>query len=376
MPGIWIVAGVSGSGRIEKLNELAEYSKLKGKTVKVFDVGEYIRQKAKEYQIPFSLSRILNMDHTALSLLRALAIQSIRQEIEKDKNIDLVFIGMHALFVWKNRLIQGTSYYDLYPVDIRGIITIVDDVISIYKTNQNNPKWKETELPSVVSLQRWMMEEELLSDAFASMKNVQMYVMAKNQPVSNLFAFFFEKKKRIYLSYPITAIRDNPEVLDRIQNEYKPKLEKLFYVFNPLDIKDKTHVSQKNNEIPGFLEKESTDLVDARTIERDFRFISQSDAVVVIYTTDKLSPGVAAEMNYAYSHQIPVYVLFPGEPSPFLTDIASVYRNEADFFSAITTFAGIESNNDIQMIAEKTAEQSNQMVTTFMGNHALIEPGS
>lgn len=355
MPEIWIVAGVSGSGRIEKLNELAEYSESKKKTVKVFDVGEYIKQKAEEYQIPFSLSRILNMDHTALSLLRALAIQSIRQEIDKDQDADIVFIGMHALFVWKNRLIQGTSYYDLYPVDIRGIITIVDDVITIYQTNQNNPKWKETELPSVVSLQRWMMEEELLSDAFASMKNVQMYVMAKNQPVKNLFAFFFQDKKRIYLSYPITAIRDNPEVLDRIQNEYKPKLEELFYVFNPLDIKDKTHVSQKNDKVPGFLEKDCVDLIDARTIDRDYRFISQSDAVIVIYTTDKLSPGVAAEMNYAFSHQIPVYVLFPSEPSPFLTDIANVYQNESDFFAAIEKFAK-ENDKDPTKINDNSGE--------------------
>lgn len=356
MPHIWIVAGISGSGRIEKLNELAEYSKSKGKTVKVFDVGKVIEQKAKENQISFSLSRILNMDRTVLSLLRALAIQSIKREIAQDKNVDIVFIGMHALFLWRGRLIQGTSYYDLLSVDIEGIITIVDDVITIFKTNEKNPKWKEVKMPSVVSLQRWMMEEELLSEVFASMKNVQMYVMTKNQPVQNLYTFFFEKKKRIYLSFPITAIRDNIEVLNRVQNDYKPKLEELFYVFNPLDIKDKTYVVQENNEIQGYLEKENVDLIDARTIERDYRFIAQSDAVIVIYTTDKLSPGVAAEMNYAYSHQIPIFMLYPGNPSPFLTDVANVYKDETEFFSAITAFANIDREDDEQKDVESLSD--------------------
>jgi hypothetical protein len=31
-----------------------------------------------------------------------------------------------------------------------------------------------------------------------------------------------------------------------------------------------------------------------RTIERDYRFIDQSDVVVVLYMTEKVSPGVLA----------------------------------------------------------------------------------
>ena len=281
----------------------------------------------------------MNLDKTTLSLLRALAIQSINHEISLDNESDMVFIGMHALFLWKERLIPGVSYSDLLSVKLDGIITVVDDVITIQKVNAENPKWKEGGLPSPVSLQRWMREEELLSDVFASIKGVRMYVLAKNQKIENLYRFFFEEKKRIYLSYPITAIREDPETLDTIQTKYKSKLEEMFYVFNPLDILDKTHVSRKVKEIDGFLEKECVSLVDARTIERDYRFISQSDAVVVIYPTNKLSPGVSAEMNYAYSHQIPVFMFFPGTVSPFLSEIARVYKDEQAFFAALESFS-------------------------------------
>ncbi len=340
----WLVTGVSGSGRIEMLKDLEDYAKTQDKKIKVIDVGKAIEAQAKENRIPFDSDRILNMDQATLTLLRALAVKAVIQEIENDeaqppdKKSDIIFIGMHALFFWEGKLIPGVSYHDLLAIDLDGIITVVDDVKTVCETNAKNPKWAQNP-PSPESFQRWMMEEELLSDVFASIKGVPMYVFAKNQGIENFFDFFFSKKKKIYLSYPITAVRkEHPELLERILNEYKPRLEKMFFVFNPLDIMDKTHVSQSFSDIPGFMDPDSVALIDARTIERDYRFIAQSDAVVVIYLTDKQSPGVYAEMHYAYYHQIPVYMLFTESISPFLDKIANIYNNEDDFFIALEDF--------------------------------------
>lgn len=339
MPKVWLVTGISGSGRIEFLNELRDYANSQGKKVTVIDVGEKIRQKAIENNISFVADRILNLDRISLSLLRALAIQTIIQDISRDDTSEIIFIGMHALFYWRGKLIPGVSYSDLNSIKLDGVITVVDDVITICKNNINNPKYADGSLPSPESFQRWMMEEELLSDVFASIKGVPMFVLAKKHRIENLYSLFFGDKKRIYLSFPITAIRDRQDILNKIQNEYKNKLESLFFVFNPLDIMDKTHASQKNDEVAGFLEQGSLELIDSRTIERDYRFISQSDAVVVIYPTDKLSPGVSAEMSYAYSHQIPVFMLFSGHVSPFLDEIADVFHDEEPFFSKLEEFA-------------------------------------
>lgn len=342
MPQVWAVTGVSGCGRIEFLDDFKLFAEKRGKAVKVIDVGAVIQQKAIENNVAFVLDRILNLDRTTLSLLRALAVQTINQEISKDDESDVIFIGMHALFTWKNRLIPGVSYSDLLSINLDGIINLVDDVITIQKVNALNPKWANGDLPSPASLQKWMMEEELLSDVFASIKGVPMFVLAKNQKMENVYKLFFESTKKIYLSFPITAIRDDSELLKTIQEGYKPRLEELFYVFNPLDIMDKTHVANKTTEateLEGFLSRENIDLIDARTIERDYRFIAQSDAVVVIYPTDKLSPGVSAEMNFAYAHQIPVYMLFPGKVSPFLAEIANVYQDQEEFFAVLNDFA-------------------------------------
>ena len=216
MPKVWLVTGISGSGRIEFLNELRDYANSQGKKVTVIDVGEKIRQKAIENNISFVADRILNLDRISLSLLRALAIQTIIQDISRDDTSEIIFIGMHALFYWRGKLIPGVSYSDLNSIKLDGVITVVDDVITICKNNLNNPKYADGSLPSPESFQRWMMEEELLSDVFASIKGVPMFVLAKKHRIENLYSLFFGDKKRIYLSFPITAIRDRQDILNKI----------------------------------------------------------------------------------------------------------------------------------------------------------------
>jgi nucleoside 2-deoxyribosyltransferase len=57
--------------------------------------------------------------------------------------------------------------------------------------------------------------------------------------------------------------------------------------------------------------------IKTRTISRDYQFIHQSDFMIVIYPTDKLSPGVLSEMNYAAHHNKPVYAVYTGARSIF-----------------------------------------------------------
>ena len=61
--------------------------------------------------------------------------------------------------------------------------------------------------------------------------------------------------------------------------------------------------------------------VKTRTISRDFQFIHQSDFVVVLYPTDKLSPGVLSEMNYASRYNKPVYAVYSHARSPFFENL-------------------------------------------------------
>ncbi len=63
------------------------------------------------------------------------------------------------------------------------------------------------------------------------------------------------------------------------------------------------------------------DQIKMRTVDRDYQFIKQSDFIVVMYPTDKLSPGVLSEMNFAYRYNKPVYAYFPHTRSPFFENL-------------------------------------------------------
>ncbi|HQT94570.1 MAG: hypothetical protein B7Z68_08905 [Acidobacteria bacterium 21-70-11] len=321
----WIVTGVSGSGRIELLNELAEYCSSQSRTVLVHDVGAMMADEARRQRLQVADDKILDVDADLLRTLRAAAIKEVRVRICEHPTANLHLIGIHASFRWKDRLIPGISFIDIGDLRPDGFINVVDDVKTVHDRNSKNSKWDVTSLPNLERTQDWMIEEEFITEVLAEVQSKPMYLVARKHKVSNLADLFFSAKKRIYLSYPITAVRkDDPELLARIQGPILSELERLFVVFNPLAIEDMSLVAAKG--LPETVDQVTSDaraLIKSRTVERDYQFIDQSDAVVVYYMTDKVSPGVLAEIYYAHRNMKRVYLCFPYALSPFLEGAAT-----------------------------------------------------
>ena len=317
----FVVTGVSGSERIELLNELKEELVMKGKTVNVYDIGILIYKFARESSIKISDQKVLDIDRDVLVLLRKLALKEIYAQIMKNP-VDFNFIGTHATFRWKGRLISGLSFKDLSELKIDVFINIIDDVEKIYKRNSINPKWKEVELPTPEETNNWIMEEEFITQVISEIYNVPYLLIGRNHRITNLSNLFLTSMKKIYLSYPITHIeKENPKLLNHVRESVLPKLEEKFIVFDPLVIKNMKLASTRQIDLPDSVEKISDKVVaqiSARTIERDYKFIDQSDFVVVIYLTEKVSPGVLSEIIYAHKHNKPVYMVFSSSHSPFL----------------------------------------------------------
>jgi nucleoside 2-deoxyribosyltransferase len=112
-------------------------------------------------------------------------------------------------------------------------------------------------------------------------------------------------------------------------------MNKNFIVFDPLSIKDmelvnlaKTSPSSEQGgasdpEIMTIsrIDQNVSEQIKTRTISRDYQFIRQSDFIVVIYPTDKLSPGVLSEMNFASRYNKPVYAVYSHARSPFFENL-------------------------------------------------------
>ena len=196
----WILTGISGSGRIELLNEIGVFLTGKGKSVKVYDVGELIKDECIKNNIPIVDNRLLDIDHAQIKLLRASALKEVEINILKNHDIDLHLIGLHGTFRWKSRLIPGISYQNLMSIGPHGFINVVHNVKNIFETNKKNQKWDDDTLPGIKETQDWMIEEEFTTELLAEVLNIPMYLIAREHKVSNLSDIFLTNKKKVYLS--------------------------------------------------------------------------------------------------------------------------------------------------------------------------------
>lgn len=345
----WVFTGISGSGRIELLEEIKVEAEGRGKSVRVHDVGALIRQEAITHKIPIVDERFLDMDNSQLRLLRASSLKEVEVEIIKGGEVDFNLIGIHATFRWKGRLIPGISYQDASRLAPDAFISVTNNVKEVWETNQKNAKWDQHTLPNFEKTQDWMMVEEFATEIMADVQGKPIFLASRNHNIANLTDLLLTEKKRIYLSYPITAVQeDQPELLARIQGEILDKLEELFVVFNPLAVEDMPLASPTaSDDLPQLVDQltpAAIELIKTRTIERDYQFIDQSDAVVVFYLTERVSPGVLAEIYYAKRNQTPVFMVFPGKRSPFIEDAVTVI--EADLDSLIDRLAAFASNGE------------------------------
>ena len=309
---------------------MADFEELCGeKNVQIgfFNVGDFMHNAAAESGVRFT-EKVLDSDPVVLSLARRSAFHEITN---RASDYEHAFIGLHSCFRWRGRLIEGISARDIreFPADV--FVNVVDDLADITNRMDLNPQWTGMRREEI---NVWLDEEEFLTKQMASLNSNPHYTVARRHNLENFYDLLFSDKQKFYLSYPITLLRDDADHLNRIQ-AFGSKMRKDFIVFDPLDIKDMELIHDTDTECCGKSESATSDKITtisnidasfseqikARTISRDFQFIHQSDFVVVLYPTDKLSPGVLSEMNYASRYNKPVYAVYAHARSPFFENL-------------------------------------------------------
>lgn len=309
-----IVTGISNSGRREFMEEFERLCKQNKTDIAFWDIGTVMKQTAKESGIDFTDLKVLDSDATVLSLARRTAFYKISLEAQRKQHS---CVGIHACFRWRGVLIEGLAYREIleFPADI--FLNVVDNIQDIIARFAENPQWSWMKSDEVGV---WMDEEEFITEQLAKLCGKPFYVVAREQPVEDVYDLVFGSKKKFYLSYPITAIEDQPEELEKIRGAVN-RLRSHFICFDPLYIKDMSlarELEKMDRETKlADIDSRMIDHIKTRTVDRDYQFIRQSDFIVVMYPTDKLSPGVLSEMNFAYRYNKPVYAYYPYARSPF-----------------------------------------------------------
>ena len=327
-----ICTGISCSGRKELMANFKILCMKQKLNIGFFNVGDVMHRVAAEARVHFT-DKVLDSDPAVLSLARRTAFYEIARRAE---DYEHAVIGLHACFRWRGSLIEGFSFRDIEILLPDLLINVVDNITDISERMENNPQWEGM---GKAALNVWLDEEEFLTRQLAHFTEKPHYTVARQHDLENFYELLFSPKPKFYLSYPITLLRDTPKEIEKIR-EIGEKLSRSFIVFDPLTIKDMelvTLTKDEGDDAPRVSEMgaEVIEQIQTRTISRDYQFVHQSDFVVVIYPTDKLSPGVLSEMNYATRHNKPVYAVYPGTRSIFFENLCD---RIFDTFEELTDF--------------------------------------
>ncbi|HIQ13577.1 MAG TPA: hypothetical protein EYH44_04250 [Thermoprotei archaeon] len=357
--------GITGSGRAKYLSATKEYALGRGRNVDLIDVGPEMFVKASSLRVKIPSDKILDLDETALRFLRATVFEGIVHKIDKFRNDDSredLYISLHMSFRWKKVLMPAFDYYYLTKVAPDVLVTVIDSVGNIRRRIDKDPElhpWMGK--LTIKELLIWQDEEVFITKMVADMLDKHFYIIPfsnigfKDPDPSILYDILYDielplmegerpRKRRAYLSYPMTHVEDRKE-FDRMKNDFLRRLrENNIVVFDPIMVEDhilldsiencnddEVYIEEFDVALPVDEIKEAKDYIIDSTVYRDYRFIDQSDMVIVFYPTSKLSAGVLSEMNYGFTHLKKVYTYFT-EPdiSPFFRNYSNYISNDID----------------------------------------------
>ncbi len=310
-----VCTGISCSGRKELLADFERLCRERGQAAQFFNVGDQMRLEAARAGVHFTDAKVLDSDPAVLALARRNALLEILRQHSPQAP---AFIGLHACFRWRGVLLEGMTFDDMQEVAPDLFINVVDDISRIEERMRRNPQWQSL---TRTEINVWLDEEEFLTRQYAAFLGKPYYVVAREHDLANFYDLIFTRKQKFYLSFPITLMAD--EQVKRIRG-YGEWFREHFVVFDPLYVKD-VQVGQDaaGEGTVSEIDARTIEAIKQRTITRDYQFVRQSDFVVVLYLTDKLSPGVLAEMNFASRYNKPVYAVYEHRASPFFENLCS-----------------------------------------------------
>ncbi len=319
-----VCTGISGSGASEYLRNLS-----KVREIKVFDIGETMFEIAEKQSTPIKRTKILDKPDTELAPLRAAAFEKVLGEAS---NFEDFIVRTHACFRWKKHLRKAFDFHYLKELNPDKFVTIVDSVAAIKSRLESNPQWKGR--LSIEEILIWQNEEIFLTELMADYQEKKFYIVPNREPINSFLKLLFDEEAlKIYISYPISNVRDRERWIKE-KDMIRDKLRRFFVVFDPLDVRDvelfmeakealeagsstfTTNIGGAPLEIDVKEVLEARDEIFSHTVTRDFKLIDQSDMVVVLYPEPVRSQGVANEIIYASARK-DVYLVTPLSEDPF-----------------------------------------------------------
>jgi len=337
-----VITGQVGVDKKPFIERIAQIARQRGKDVLVCHVGDMMYAEAPDV----APGRILDLPRSRLDLLRRSVFKDILRLAEKADNL---LVNTHATFRWRHGLFPAFDHDQMVELDADIYITLVDNVDAVHERLTREHAVAHT----LKDLLVWREEEVLATEVMASMirGHGRFFVVARGiewDTAESVYRLMFEPQRRkVYPSFPMTHVMDQPQILAEIDS-FRDILAEHFITFDPGDLDEKrllieAAAAAKRGEKSFAVESNNRRLVfdvdevnsvaadiDGQIYARDFKLIDQSD-VIVSYIPELsdgrpvLSSGVERELQHAYESTREVYVVWRSrtEPSPFITNTAT-----------------------------------------------------
>ncbi len=337
-----VVTGMVGIDKKRYLEHVCELAEENGRQVTLCNVGDMMYAEAPD--IP--AGKILDISMKRLHSLRRSVFKDIISRSKTDEN---VIVNTHATFRWRHGLFPAVDFDQMRELDADMYICLVDDITALHTRLADEHAIDH----SLKDLIVWR-EEELIGTELVSKgvnEKTPLYCLARGvheETAGTFYRLMFEqKKKKAYLSFPMTHVWDMEDIKKEIFG-FVHKMNEFFTCFDPGDIeeshlpklakvarqKDKKYIEVEvlgqtasfNAEQVLQIEKD----INSQIYARDFLLIDQSDMIISYIPTlpdgrASISSGVERELQHAHEGAKEVYVIWTAKqaPSVFVTQTAT-----------------------------------------------------
>ena len=343
---IVVVTGMVGVDKKSYLEKVCQFASENGKEVLLCNVGDGMYAEAPD--IP--PGKILDIQMKRLSSLRRSVFKDFIAKAKKAPNL---IVNTHATFRWRHGLFPAVDFDQMRQLSADMYICLIDGVSALHTRLVAEHSVEHTLKDLIVWREEEIIGTEMLCKGIN--EKIPFYCLARGTEELTTETFyglaFNGQSKKAYLSFPMTAIEDMTNVINKI-DEFRHIMKQSFICFDPGDLEE-SYLPQKAQranekgldyiEVTALGQKVRLDLHEVRQIERDinsqiyardFMLIDQSEMIIsFIPALDDgraaISSGVERELQHAHEAAKEVYVIWTAKqtPSVFITQTATKVFN-------------------------------------------------
>jgi adenylate kinase len=347
---IVVVTGMVGVDKKSYLEKVCRLAGHKGKEVLLCNVGDQMYAEAPD--IP--PGKILDIPMKRLHSLRRSVFKDI---ISKTSQAPNLIVNTHATFRWRHGLFPAVDFDQMRRLDADMYICLIDGIVALHKRLVDEHTAEHTLKDLIVWREEEIIGTEMLCKGID--ETVPFYCLARGAEKETIETFykliFHSDTKKVYLSFPMTAVADMEDVKTEI-DEFRNSMTPLFICFDPGDLEE-SYLPQRARragqegldcvEVTTLGRRVRLDLrevqqierdINSQTYARDFMLIDQADMIVSFVPSladgrAAISSGVERELQHAHEAAKEVYVIWTAKQSPsvFVTQTATnVFNSTAD----------------------------------------------